>query len=357
MDINATLDRYQELLARRRGRLEAFAAGGERLLVIQRPSSPIWSDCNDIPRIVRHNLAYLEAHMAIAANDDLPYLEPWIGTGVYANAYGCDYVWREGEAPAVHYRYHRIAEVRDLPVPDWREAPVMRMVLECIDALKEATRAGIPIALTDTQSPFDTASLILDAADLMASCYEEPETVRSFMGGITDLVIAFSQEQAKRIGPGLVAAPGHIMHGWAGGRGISLSDDNLAVSSPTINERLALPENERIGQAFGGVAIHSCGPWASTMRRLKACPSAYMIDCALSKACDPNPNQPEPVRDALAGSGIICKVRVGGPPEEYLPVLRRVAHPDLRLMVEIPFDAERSQENYDAVRRCLGAAG
>ena len=215
-------------------------------------------------------------------SDELPHLQAWFGTGVYANAFGCEYLWREGEAPDSHVRYHHIEEVRGLPRPDWRGSPVMRMVLDCIDVLKERTRGRIPIALTDTQSPFDTATLVLDTSEFFTACYTEEETAHELMNTIADLVIEFSREQARHIGDELVSRPGHVMPSLPGFRGITLSDDNLAVSSPLINERFSLPCNQRIADALGGVAVHSCGAWDHTMKLLPG-RGVMGIDCAVSR--------------------------------------------------------------------------
>ena len=42
---------------------------------------------------------------------------------------------------------------------------------------------------------------------------------------------------------------------------MSLSDDMLAVVSPSLYEQFVVPYNERIAAEFGGVVIHSCGSW------------------------------------------------------------------------------------------------
>jgi len=352
MAMGAVLAGYDRLLAERGERLRRFhdPAGEERLLVIQRPPSRIWSDCNTVGRIVDNNLAYLEASVALPWSDDLPYLEPWIGTGVFANAFGCEYVFREHDAPHTHYACRTVEEALALPDPDWRQAPVMGMVLEAIDALKAATQGRIPIALTDTQSAFDTATLVMDASEFFIACYTEEASVMALMRRINDLIIAFSRAQMERIGEGLVARPGHIMTGAPFLSGVSISDDNLAVSSPEVNARVSLPFDAELAAAFGGLAIHSCGAWAHTMAAAAAIPGVTMLDMALSRACDPNPNDPRAVREALRGTGVIAKVRVGGDMDEVDEILRQLYAPDLKLAVEIAYSPDHAEANYRRVR-------
>jgi len=43
------------------------------------------------------------------------------------------------------------------------------------------------------------------------------------------------------------------------GRGISVSDDCLAVLSPALYEKFALPYLNELSDEFGGVFVHSCG--------------------------------------------------------------------------------------------------
>ena len=334
MDLEQLSDLYLQRRNERLAGLERFWTGGSGYLVVQRPGGHLWGECNSVEGVYQNNLRHLATTLALPWSDELPHLQAWFGTGVYANAFGCEYLWREGEAPDVHVRYHRIEEVRGLPRPDWRASPVMGMVLDCIDLMRERTRGRFPIALTDTQSPFDTATLVLDTSEFFTACYTEEQTARALMETIADLVIEFSREQARHIGEELVARPGHVMPSLTRFRGITLSDDNLAVSSPLINERFSLACNRRIADAFGGVAVHSCGVWDHTMRLLPG-RGVMGIDCAVSRSCDPTPMAPERVRAALAGTGIVVKARCGGTRDEIERAIAALAGPDMRLILDI----------------------
>jgi len=359
MDLEQLHDRYLQRCGERRGRLERFWHGEAGALIVQRPAYHLWGQCNSIDEVYRNNLRHLESWLSLPWSDELPHLQPWFGTGVYANAFGCEYLWRTGEAPDSHVRYHRVEEVRGLAMPDWRVSPVMGMVLDCIDLLKERTRGRFPIALTDTQSPFDTATLVLDTSEFFTACYTEEETVHAFLAAITDLLIAFSREQTRRIGDDLVSRPGHVMPSLPGFRGITLSDDNLAVSSPLVNERFSLPCNQRIAEAFGGVTVPSCGVWDHTMRLLRG-RGVMAVDCSVSPRWDPTPMSPEAVRAALAGTGIVVKARCGGTREEIEHAIDALAGPDLRLILDIArIDeddaayARAAEENYRRARERL----
>ena len=300
--------------------------------------------------IVDNNLRFLEESLAFEWSDDLPYMEPWIGTGLYANAFGSEYVFRDHDAPHTRYRYLRVEEVALVKYPDWQECPIMLMTLDCIDALKEATRGEIPMSTGDTQSPFDTASLVLDACATFAACLQDPRTLRRFFRKIADLVVEFTKVQIERIGPDLAVMPGHQYPSLPHIRGLLVSDDNLAVASPSVNQSLALPADALIGCAFDGLVLHSCGNWTKTMKMVAAMPEVMGIECAIGRPgehkTDPHPNDPATVAEALEGSDLILKARFVPDMDRALEDIQTVADPTRRIIVELPFDPERAEENY-----------
>jgi hypothetical protein len=361
MELKELGDLYLRRREEREAVLRRFWAGEASFLIIQRPAYHLWGECNSVEAVYRNNLRHMESWLSMPWSDELPHLQPWFGTGVYANAFGCEYLWREGEAPDCHVRFHSIEQVRGITTPDWRKSPVMGTVLECIDVLLERTGGRFPIAFTDTQSPFDTSTLVLDTTEFFTACYTEEQTVNELMGAVTSLVIDFSREQARRIGKGRVSQPGHVIPSLPGLGGITLSDDNLAVSSPQVNERVSLRFNQIIAEAMGGVAIHSCGVWDHTMRLLPG-RGVLAVDCSLSPRWDPTPMTPHAVRAALAGTGIIVKARCGGTPEEIESAIAVLGGKDMRVILDIArIDdddaayAAAAQRNYALARDLLEA--
>ncbi len=348
-------DLYLEYQARLLPRLAAFASGEQPYLVVQVAPSGLWANCNSVESVVEENFACLERQLQLGS-DWLPYLEPWMGTGVYANAFGCEYVWRDGESPAVHYRYHSLEEIAETPEPDIAISPVMASVLEIIARFRELTDDQVPIGLTDTQSANDTATLILDAAELMAGCYVEPEAVHRFLSRINALIAEFSRQQIEAIGTAPVARPGHIAVSDSSWQGIAISDDNLAVVSEPIGREFCLKYDRELADAFGGLAIHSCGRWQHLMPYMAQMRNIVQVDCPIHLDADPTPNDPEAVRDAFAGSGIPVKVRGPIDVQSWLDILPRIARSDLRLIVQVDpaADLEQAKRDYKTIDRALG---
>lgn len=353
MDVQKTIELYQRRKAERLENMLDFYYGSQKFLITQRANVEIFGPCNNIEMIVKNNLIYIEKCLQNDFTDDLPFLEPWIGVGVYANAFGCEYVWSDIEAPQTHYKYHKVEEIKNIDYPDWQKSPVMKMVMDCIDALKEETKGQIPLTLTDTQSPFDTATLILDTCEFFIACCLNKDVVIDFMDKITGLIIEFSKIQIEHIGQELLARPGHNLISCPGFEGIAISDDNLAVSSPQINQRIAFPFNQKIADEFGGLGIHSCGRWTQTIKLLKNSTSIKSIDCALGKETDPTPNDPTKLRNALKGSKIIAKVRVGNKIEEIEQLLDKFIDPDIKTVVELDYDEDVAELNYTRVKQRL----
>jgi hypothetical protein len=352
--IKQIVDRYQDLRANRQGRATEFLQGRRSHLIFQTPGGNVWGDARTSEDSFERNLQYIADSLEVPS-DHLPVLEPWFGTGVYASIFGCPYMWRQGAAPAVHYRYHELAEVRGLARPRWQDSEIAQLVLRTIDYFKSRTGDALPIVWTDTQSAHDTATLVLDASEVFLNCLIEPAATMDFLRIVNDVIIEFSRVQAERIGAALLC-PGHIMLSAGGFGGMSISDDNLAVGSPDVNTRFNLPMDEDLGRAMGGVAIHSCGKWDHTMPMLhKLVPSLTAVDLALDKTWDPNPNVPELVRDALAGTGIHVHARVTGQTEEMVEIVKRIMCPNLKLVVHPMFiDLPTAQRNYEALERLLG---
>jgi hypothetical protein len=353
MEIEKMIDLYQRRKAERLANMLDFYYGNRMFLVTQRASIDQFGPCNDVEMVVKNNLTFMEKSLPNDFTDDLPYLEPWVGVGVYANAFGCEYVWSDIEAPNTNYRYHKIEEVKNIDYPDWRKSPIMRLALDCIDALKEKTKGQMFLLLTDTQSPFDTATLILDACELFAVCYLNEDIVTDFMDKITRLIIEFSRVQIEHIGEDILACPGHNLPSCPGFEGIAISDDNLAVSSPQINQKIALPFDQKIADEFSGLAIHSCGRWTQTMELLRDNPSIKSIDCALGKETDPAPNNPVKLKNVLKGSKIIAKVRVGNKIDEIEQLLDKFLDPAIKTVVEMDYDPKVAELNYKRARQKL----
>jgi len=309
-------------------------------------------------------IAQLEA-MDITLNtktDWAPYLEPWHGVGVYAEAFGCPYIWKEKNSPWTKPIIHTFEDLKKIKNPGWKKGEITNLVLNSIRYFRKETRDLIPISLTDTQSPLSNALLICESNLFFETCYGNPEIIHKFLDKITDLIIDFSLEQRKEIGNNL-ASPGHsgtFSRPWSRSCGIGLSDDFLVTVSPKFYEEFARPYNERIAAALGGVVIHSCGTWGNeiinTILKTKGLigielavsdMGASSLDL-LTGIGDPSPNLPDMIRENLKNTGVTVKARIGGNP---LEVIEKIYDKDLLFLPEIIWTGSilERNKNYELI--------
>ncbi|MCK5008773.1 MAG: hypothetical protein KAR73_15370, partial [Spirochaetales bacterium] len=157
----------------------------------------------DSEKMLEHQMYNIEQTLRLDS-DWVPFLEPWHGVGIYADAFGSKTSW-----------------------------------------------------------PEDDSSLIVRTEELLTGCYTHPEAVHHLLELITDLIIDFSKIQLEQIGENK-AIPGHLFPA-GGSRGISVSDDNCSMVSPDIYRRFFVPYFSRISRAFGGIYLHSCGDFSQNL--------------------------------------------------------------------------------------------
>ncbi|MCL1855255.1 MAG: hypothetical protein FWF86_05925 [Clostridia bacterium] len=320
-------------------RLRRFASNTERFLpVVQRPGGEHFdtmSHCKEDSLAAQ--LSMLADSIKLYSDFGYNYLEPWHGVGVYAAAFGSEVVWYRHSAPQTRYAYHSIDEIRNLAYPDLKKCEMLQMVLETIRYFREQTGDAIPLCLTDTQSPNDTASLILDSCAFFEGTIEEPETVAHLLRLVTRLITEFSDIQREAIGAGNICEPGHTIISDTTFQGISLSEDNMAFISPSVFATSAMPYNQELSNHFGGIAVHSCGEVKHNLPLLTAMEGLQWVELAVgygnaSWPVDPNPNNAEDLLELFAGTDITVKARVGPfELERIFPLLT----PRVKLIVDL----------------------
>ena len=288
----------------------------------------------------------LDTNMRLHGDVGFSYLEPWAGVPVYANAFGAHLFWSGKNDVQSTPRYTDASEVENVPMPKVGDCEMMRMVLDYISYFKEQTHSLLPLSLTDTQSPCDTASLILDPCELFAASMEDPESLTDFMEKITKVIGDFSEMQMEAIGEDLLCVPGHMMVSSCKSRGLAISDDNMAVISPGSYEVLCAPWNKALSKRFGGIAVHSCGLVSHTLPLLLSIDGFRQFDC---KVTDYEPNDTQKLAELFRGRDTILKVCVF-PYENHerlLPLLRS----DIKLILEVFTDGTVDERNrqYDHV--------
>ena len=287
--------------------------------------------CRDMAASLRWQLGGLTKaldYLTDAAN----YLEPWYGIGVTAAAFGAEYEWPEGQAPVARPRYRTVNEVPVLVARPAEQAQIMRHVLAMIDYFLEETRGRIPLSWSDLQNPLNVATELVDTSGFFTGFVEEPEASDGYSQRSPT---KSSGSQRNRAAASAISScdPATASPARGPGTGIGLSTDNLVMISPRAYRQFCVENDARIGAAFGGTAIHSCGDWARWIDAVKANPQLMMVDAAFTPRTDPNYNDAATFRDAFAGTGIVVQARMVGDPDEVLARVRQLWGPGMRLIV------------------------
>ena len=328
-DLNAYVDYEAKLLER----TAQFSAASEGVAVYRRfRAAEVFSDgCRDMRRSLELQLGCLAASMAF--DTDIPnFLEPWYGIGTIAAAYGAEYVWNPGQAPAVLPRFETVAEALAYdPVPIAQTA-IGRHTLEMIDYFLNKTQGKLPMCFADSQSPLNASTMIVNTNNILMDTIIDPEAVQLFLDRLANLSIDFVKEQKKMFGECLVS-PGH---GFASSRnftGYGQSDDNLLMLSNEQYTECALPAFKKVGASFGGPAFHSCGNWSSHIPAVRTIEGLRFIDGAFSPDTDPDPNPCAPFAETFARSGVVVNARIVGKTDILEKHVRSLWLPGMKLIV------------------------
>ena len=343
---------YQAYEAELLNRCENFMQSSRGVMVYRRVrvGEVFLDDCRDMKRSLALQLGALQKSMRFQA--DIPnFLEPWHGIGVGASAFGGEYIWKEGQAPAMKPLFHDVKQALSCPVVPIGETNIGRYILDTIDYFRDKTEGKLPISLTDVQSPFGVACGLVGVDNLLMKSIDDPDSVQELLMKIALLVKEFTDEQISHLGSNLVF-PGH---GFASSRcfgGLGMSDDHAIMLSPSLYEEIAIPSMCTLAESLSGPVFHSCGNWEHLSPIVRAIPGLKMVDCAFGGYTDPTPNSPEVISEVFNNTGIIVNARIVGDADVVLRYVKRLWNTDMKLIVvtycETP---EQQQDAYHQIHK------
>lgn len=325
--------RYADYAAALDARCKAFWEADQGVLVYRRMrvKEVFAEDCRDREKSLAWQLGALEQSMRFEA--DIPnFLEPWYGLGTVASAYGFDYRWEAGQAPAVDGKFGSTAELVAAPYRPVAETPIGRHTLDMVEYFLDRTKGELPMSYCDVQSPLNTLSNIIDSNQFYLDFYLDPDSMTVAMERTADLLADFTEAQRQLIGSALVK-PGH---GFASSRmfdGIGMSDDTVTMLSPDLYFPVAVPAMQRVGDQFGGTVFHSCGNWSDKKEEIARIAGLRMADGAFSLATDPGANPVEGFADAFAGTGAVLNARIVGSADLVCEKVQALWKPKMKLIV------------------------
>jgi uroporphyrinogen-III decarboxylase len=347
---NFEFDAYKEYAEALNKKCASFWESKEGVLVYRRVrvADCFSYGCRDMKWSLENQLGALQKSMLYKA--DVPnFLEPWYGIGTISSAFGGEYYWVEGNAPALKTRFQSIDEVFSYNPMEVSKTDIGRHTLEMIDYFVEKTMGRIPISLTDSQSPLNMVGHLMPIDEFFMAMMMEPEKTSKLLDILADLSINFNREQIIKIGNALVY-PGHGFASSSAWSGLGMSDDNAIMISPEQYIEMASPSVVKIGRPFGGTAFHSCGNWASWIDAVLQIENIKMADGAFSPETDPDAIKDLESFHKFAGTGIVLNARIVGNLKIIEQQVRRLWTPGMKLVVVTYCSTPEEQERaYDLV--------
>lgn len=310
--------------------------------------------CRDRRNSLELQLGALSAGMKFKA--DVPnFLEPWYGIGTIPSAFGSEYTWIPGNAPAIKPMFSSVQEILDSdPVPVASTA-IGKHTLEMVEYFMDQTKGMVPVSLTDSQSPLNMVSHLCPMEGFFTDMLLEPEKIVQLFDLLAGLSIEFNRQQRRLIGDAL-ASPGHGFASSTEWAGLGMSDDNVLMISPDQYSALAVPALEKIGRDFGGTAFHSCGNWAPWIGEVLKIAGLKMADGAFTPETDPGYITDCKEFHRFSGTGVILNARMVGGPDVLEEKVKELWVPGLKLVVvTYCLSAEEQEEVYNRIHRiCEG---
>lgn len=268
---NFKMENYEERIIRSRERLtKAFSLekSDEFPVIIRtRPYYLTGTNPGKIPEgyfenpktMMEYQVEGFAEHMEQIDDDTIPYLMPWFGTGVIPSTFGSKIKFGHKGDPAVCSRaINNIKDIAKIKVPDFERDGLMPRVLEFINYMKD-NDYGIPVSITDSQSPLDSIGLMCGHENLYYWIADDPGAVKHLFDIVTETLILWTKKQKEILGLEIDEVNG-LQDIWTPkGVGIWLSEDDDMMTSPKIWEEFVKEPLERILNEFGSGFLHFCG--------------------------------------------------------------------------------------------------
>lgn len=250
-------------------------------------------------KFLQAQLDEIEGQLAFQG-DFVPTLTPTLGVIAIPSAFGSRVIWQENNFPVVSPCIKEPGEIARLEMPGLRAGELGR-ILDYTHYFRQQTRGAFPIRITDIQGPLDNASLMMGHNNFLLAIHTHPELVHQLLQKITDLTIAFVQEQ-RRLAVDFVPS---LMQPWLpDGWGISISNDDSVMMSSHHMESFGVPYFNQLSEAFGGFFVHSCGNWTHQIPALKKIKNLRGLEFGASET-------PFPIVSEHFGGKIVLACRVG----------------------------------------------
>jgi len=206
-------------------------------------------------------------------DDTIPYLHPYTGTEIFAEAFGCPVHRPDNTNPFALPLIREAREVASLQVPPL-DTPCLALLFDIADELRRRAGSEAMMRLVDIQSPMDIAALIWEKSGFYSALLEAPDAVRELAHKVQQLLTAFLDEWFARYGREFIAHYPDYYFPF----GITLSEDEIGSVSTQLFEELFLPELVELSHRYGAMGIHCCADATHQWEKLRAVPNLRLLN-------------------------------------------------------------------------------
>lgn len=213
-------------------------------------------------------------------NDDfIPALFPGCRQSTIPNMFGAPEVV-VGDDVSCEQIVRTAEDVERLPDPTIGPGTVARTWLEMEEYFLEETDGRMPVHVTDMQGPLDVCGQLMSYDSLFLMSYDDPDHFRMLLDKATDAFILLWRAQRDLLGDAFVGT--HLFgNNWVPESfGASMSIDSLVMYGPDFYREFVAPSIAKVGEAFGAVAVHSCGDFSANVAELCRTPYVSGVNAA-----------------------------------------------------------------------------
>ncbi len=287
-------------LAGRKRRWADFYAGRTRCMVllgITDPNPPARPWPNPGERSARiewaWNMYQRDLRRVPVIDDDfIPFLDPFTGTEIFAEAFGCKVHRPADNMPFALPFVTTPAQADRIRVPALDSAP-LALLFSIADELRRRAGPAAVMRLVDTQSPMDIVALIWDKTELFTAMVETPDAVKQLAAKVHTLFTAFLDEWFRRYGREFIA---HFPYYYMP-QGLTLSEDEVGAVSQGMFREFFLPELQVLSDRYGGLGMHCCANSRHQWENFKKIRNLRMLNI-----CQP----PDVTKDAYRAFADVC---------------------------------------------------
>ena len=238
----------------------------------------------------------MDAEAADEGMDNIPFFRVDFGRVAYliAIAYGCPVIEVNGLINAKPMITGDVNDAYKLEyIPDIENHGFYPEITRRMRLIQE--RLGdVGFVVSDTQSPNDVLTEVINSEICMVAMYDDPEPLHY----LSDIITRSIEDICRYQGTVVNNLLGYG-HDYPLPRGIHLSDDNAAFLSPSTYEEFVLPYNSRLALAFDGVTLHCCMGQKQNIKLMASTPKFQGFDPQVMY------NPKEIIMDAITDNGFL----------------------------------------------------